>query len=89
MLRAPATSGFAFLSELAKSDIFAKLNLHGSHHENFRFFKQGSGALIHFQRWGGKWGGKSIFARFPRKKAGRGWHHHSRALRRRSMGQGG
>ena len=23
------------------------------------------------------------------KKAGRGWHHHSRALRRRSMGQGG
>jgi hypothetical protein len=23
-----------------------------------------------------------------RKKAGRGWHHHSRALRRRSMGQG-
>ena len=24
-----------------------------------------------------------------RKKAGRGWHHHSRALHRRSMGQGG
>jgi hypothetical protein len=23
------------------------------------------------------------------KKAGRGWHHHTRALRRRSMGQGG
>ena len=25
----------------------------------------------------------------PQKKAGRSWHHHSRALRRRSMGQGG
>jgi hypothetical protein len=24
-----------------------------------------------------------------KKKAGRSWHHHSRALRRRSMGQGG
>ena len=23
------------------------------------------------------------------KKVGHGWHHHSRALRRRSMGQGG
>jgi hypothetical protein len=25
----------------------------------------------------------------PDKKAGRGWHHHSRAPRHRSMGQGG
>ena len=27
--------------------------------------------------------------RIHKKKAGRSWHHHSRALRRRSMGQGG
>jgi hypothetical protein len=40
---------------------------------------------LYLQRRGGR---KSI-ARFPLKKAGRGWHHHSRALRRRSMGQGG
>lgn len=26
---------------------------------------------------------------FPRKKVRRDWHHHSRALRRRLMGQGG
>jgi len=25
----------------------------------------------------------------PQRKAGRGWHHHSRAPHRRSMGQGG
>jgi hypothetical protein len=27
--------------------------------------------------------------RGKKKKAGRDWHHHSRALQRRSMGQGG
>jgi hypothetical protein len=36
-----------------------------------------------FRRWG-DWG---IIAENA-KKAGRGWHHHSRALRRRLMGQG-
>jgi hypothetical protein len=29
-----------------------------------------------------------VFGAF-RQKAGRGWHHHSRAPHRRSMGQGG
>ena len=42
-----------------------------------------------FQRWGGWWGGKASFASITHKKAGRGWHHHSRAPHRRSMGPGG
>jgi transposase-like protein len=33
-------------------------------------------------------GAEPKLAKFPPKKAGRGWHHHSRALRRRLMGQG-
>jgi hypothetical protein len=38
---------------------------------------------------GGWWAGEGIFIGELQKKAGRGWHHHSRALHRRSMGQGG
>jgi hypothetical protein len=39
------------------------------------------------QRWGGWWG-EGIFCADYSKKAGRDWHHHSHALRHRSMGQG-
>jgi hypothetical protein len=35
---------------------------------------------------GGGWFAHQVFDFFV--KAGRGWHHHSRALRRRLMGQG-
>src|SRR5882724_1303150 len=30
--------------------------------------------LSDLQRWGGWWGGRESIARFPQKKAGRGWH---------------
>jgi hypothetical protein len=37
---------------------------------------------------GASGGAKSQNIEIAGKKAGRGWHHHSRALRRRLMGQG-
>jgi hypothetical protein len=59
-------------------------------HENFRRLKQGPSTLSPISK-GGAGGGavRRFWLDFRRKKVGRDWHHHSRALRHRSMGQGG
>jgi hypothetical protein len=57
------------------------------HHRSDRTRDLFAEALSIFRNDGG---GKGALAnKITAKKAGRDWHHHSRALRRQSMGQGG
>jgi hypothetical protein len=51
-------------------------------------YRQASKGGLRWRIWEEKPTG-GIFRSQKDKKAGRGWHHHSRAPRRRSMGQGG